>query len=390
MARPARKIALVMPIRIPHIERTLRGIADYARGRARWAFVINPETFGSVEGIRGWRGDGVIALINTPREESIVRGLRVPAVNISGALRRSRLPRVLVDNTAVGRLVADHLMDCGFARFGCYGLRGIWYAEGRIRGFAERLRERGFRSSVLEEIRGRSGAWSCDTDRLEAWLSGFRRPVGVFACTDQRARLVLDACARLRFDVPRDVGLIGVDNDELTCEFCQPTLSSVARNAYTMGVEAARLLDRLLRGGSPPPGDLLIPPEGVMKRASTDVYAVEHPELRRAVRLVRERLGDAFGVEALVRDAAVSRRTLETLFRRHLHCTPHRFIVRARVERARELLGDGTRRSLKGVARACGFASPRQLNAAFRRVTGRMARTFRGAGDAASSRAPSA
>jgi LacI family transcriptional regulator len=268
-------------------------------------------------------------------------------------------------------------MDCGFPRFAVYGLRGIWYAEERLRGFAERLRERGFVPAVLEEVRGRSGAWTCDTDRLEAWLGALRRPVGVFACTDQRARLVLDACARLRRGVPRDVGLIGVDNDELTCEFCQPTLSSVARNAYALGVEAARLLDRLLRGGCPPAGDLLIPPEGVVKRASTDVYAVEHPELRRAVRLVRERLGEPFGVEALVREASVSRRTLETLFRQHLHCTPHRFIERARVERARALMGDGTRRSLKGVARASGFASSRRLNQAFRRVTGRMARAFR-------------
>jgi transcriptional regulator GlxA family with amidase domain len=105
---------------------------------------------------------------------------------------------------------------------------------------------------------------------------------------------------------------------------------------------------------------------------------VEHPELRRAVRLVRERLGEPFGVEALVREASVSRRTLETLFRRHLHCTPHRFIERARVERARELLGDGMRRSLKGIARAAGFASTRRLNQAFRRVTGRVAREFRG------------
>jgi LacI family transcriptional regulator len=376
MAGPRRTIALVLPVRIPHIERTLQGIGDYARRRARWVFASTPEAFGSFEGLRGFRGDGVIALVNTPREERIVLRLGVPAVNLSGALRRSRLPRVTVDNAAIGRAAAGHLMACGFPRFAYYGLRGVWYAEERGRGFAGRLGERGLPCAVHEETRDPSGSWAFDPARLERWLASLRRPVGLLACSDQRARLVLEACARLRLRVPRDVGLLGVDNDELTCEFCRPTLSSVSRNAHALGVEAARLLDRLLRGGAPPAGDRLLPPGEVVRRASTDVDAVEHPELRRAVRLVRERLGEPFGVEALVREASVSRRTLETLFRRHLHCTPHRFIERARVERARALMGDGTRRSLKGVARASGFASSRRLNQAFRRVTGRMARAF--------------
>ena len=377
MAGPRRKIALVLPVRIPHIERMLQGIADYARRHARWAFVGHPESFGAFDGVRGFRGDGVLALINTPREERVVLALGVPAVNLSGALLRSRIPRVTVDNAAIGRIAADHLLACGFPRYAYYSLQGCWYAAERGRGFAARLRERGPACQVHEEARTAAGAWSCDTDRLEAWLRALRKPVGLLAATDQRARLVLEACERLRLDVPRDVGLLGVDNDELTCEFCRPTLSSVARNAHALGVEAARLLDRLMKGGVAPAGDRLLPPGEVVKRASTDVYAVEHPELRRAVRLVRERLGEPFGVEALVREASVSRRTLETLFRRHLHCTPHQFIVRARVERARALLGGEPRRSLKGIARACGFASARRLHQAFRRVTGRPPRAFR-------------
>jgi len=377
MAGPRWKIALMLPEHAAHGERILRGIGDYARRRTRWVFVSDPERFDGVEGLRGWKGDGIIALVNSAREERVILDLGIPAVNFSGALRRSRVPRVMLDSEAAGRVAAEHLLACGFPGFACYGLEGVGYAEARGRGFAERLRAEGLACSVHQEPRRAAGAWSFDPDRLEAWLAGLRKPVGVFACTDRRARLVLEACERLRIAVPGEAGLIGVDNDVLACEFCRPTLTSVARNDYALGVEIARLLDCLLRGGAPPPGDVLVAPGEVVARASTDVLAVEHPELRRALRFIRGHLGRPFGVEDVLRPLGVSRRTLEALFRRRLRCPPRRFIERARLERARRLLLGSPPRSLKEVACACGFGSARHLRRVFRRLTGMTPREYR-------------
>ena len=48
--------------------------------------------------------------------------------------------------------------------------------------------------------------------------------------------------------VPHDVAILGVDNDPTVCEFCRPTLSSVSRDAWRMGYEAAAMLDILMSG----------------------------------------------------------------------------------------------------------------------------------------------
>ena len=72
-------------------------------------------------------------------------------------------------------------------------------------------------------------------------------PVGILASADLRASMVLEACQKLRLRVPDDVAVVGVDNDPMVCDFCDPPLTSISRNDYQIGYEAAILLDQLLR-----------------------------------------------------------------------------------------------------------------------------------------------
>jgi LacI family transcriptional regulator len=67
-----------------------------------------------------------------------------------------------------------------------------------------------------------------------------------------RARMLLDVCQRVGRRVPDDVGVIGVDNDLVTCEFSDPPLSSIACDWYRIGSEAASMLDRLMHGKEAP------------------------------------------------------------------------------------------------------------------------------------------
>jgi LacI family transcriptional regulator len=180
--------------------------------------------------------------------------------------------------------------------------------------------------------------------------------------------MLVDACSLAGRRVPEDVGVIGVDNDEIACEFGEPTLTSIACDYAAVGFETARLLDRLMRGGPPPDvADVLTRPVGVVSRASTDVTVTDHPAVARAVTFARDHRGEPFGVEALVEAAGVSRRHLELSFTRSLGCTPSTFLARLRAEQAKELLDQGGH-TLGGVARLCGFNDLRQFTRVFRRI----------------------
>ena len=113
------------------------------------------------------------------------------------------------------------------------------------------------------------------------------KPVGILACNDDRGHELLNACREVKVAVPDDVAVIGVDNDEVLCELSDPPLSSVDSNTEQTGYRAALLLDQLM-AGEKVMGDELVDPLGVHSRQSTDLLAIEDPEIATVVRFIRE------------------------------------------------------------------------------------------------------
>ncbi|MBN1588357.1 MAG: helix-turn-helix domain-containing protein [Pirellulales bacterium] len=147
-----RHVALALTLAVPFQARVVRGIIDYAAEHGGWTFSANPVTAGGfaetvsmpMAGLRGWSGDGVIAIITTDEEAQKARDLDVPVVNIAGTLRDAGLPRVMVDQKAIGRLAARHLLECGLRQFAYLGFREPWFSELRRDGFTETLAEAGY------------------------------------------------------------------------------------------------------------------------------------------------------------------------------------------------------------------------------------------------------
>jgi LacI family transcriptional regulator len=189
--------------------------------------------------------------------------------------------------------------------------------------------------------------------------------------------MVAQTCRRIGLRVPEDVAVIGLNNDRQRCEFCDPPLSSVSRPGEKIGMEAAALLDRLMRGEPAPEGDVLFPPGEVVERASTNTVAVEdNAALAEAVRFIHQHLAQPIGVEDIRQHVSVSRRWLEMAFKKKLRTTPHVFISQARVKKARGLLAEVHKLRFKQVALDCGFTSTRQLNVIFQRFTGMSLREY--------------
>jgi LacI family transcriptional regulator len=209
--------------------------------------------------------------------------------------------------------------------------------------------------------------WHSDIRR---WLKTLKFPLGLMAAHDNRARMVIDTCRQLGLVVPHDVAVIGVDNDRLVCEMSQPTLSSVAPNAREIGYRAAELLERMISGKCPPAGDVLVPPVGVVARESTDIVAVDDPDLNLAVRFIRQHIAEPFAVADMLREMSVSRRWIEYRFQERFGRSPHEYVCEARVERARQMLIEADNLPLHQIADACGFNSARGFRLVFCRLTG--------------------
>ncbi len=375
------RVALCFQTPVPHWSRIMSGIIEYARSVGGWEFAYNPE--GSVvtlDAIQDWKGDGVIATITNPEEAILAQRLQIPVVNISAAGLTKQFPTVTGNDEAAGRLAAEHLLARGFRNFGLYGLTDTHYAKKRQHGFLAALKEAGFDASMcLASTRSAGQPWQWDREQLSSWLSGLKAPVGIFAVHDYRARMVLEMCHKAGLHVPRDVAVLGVNDDQITCEHCNPPLTSVPHDGRRIGMEAAGILASLMAGQTMPIPHLRIAPLPVSQRASTDTLAVSDPSLRQVLELIHSTNSASISIEQLADSAKISRRWLEQLFQKNLGCTPYDYIHKMRIALARELLTRTPRLKLNEIAKRSGFSSARRFSLVFQRFTGKMPSAYRAA-----------
>jgi LacI family transcriptional regulator len=375
-----KRVVITFPQHPAFLKRMVDGILDYAREGGRWSVAWMPEfQAASLDWLRHWPGDGAFVFIASEKDASVARSLNIPVVNFAALAQVHGLPTVMVDHRAVGRLAAEHLLARHFQQFGFYGSLDKPFSELRRDGFRKTIQQAGGNCHMLEVPRETDarGRWTDQPAAIERWVRLLPRPVGIMACNDPRAGMVLDACLAVGLRVPGEAAIIGADNDPVICAAAAVPLSSVARRDREVGCQAAQLLDRLMSGSAPPVSPILVPPEGVVQRRSTESYAVADPQVQTALTYLGEHLGEPFGVERLLAETGLSRRPFEIRFKRVLGKTPHEFILAQRVERARQMLAEPGGHNFTTIVAACGFTEPRHLRAAFQRVTGQSPAEYR-------------
>ena len=348
----------------------IAGVHRYSRGKADWHLFVEPR---GVEQRRwlpeGWKGDGVIARVGFIELARRLQALKLPVVNVSGiTLPRVGFPRVVSDQVAAAGLAAEHLMDRGFKHFAYFSLLGLEYVVEHQQAFAEALRVEGH-SCALYSVQPHLGAepdWNLDIKRLGEWLSELPKPLAVFAWNSSSARELIYACMEAGLSVPEQIAVLSGSDDDLFCEVTPVPISAVRLAAEQVGYRAAAELERMMSNPlEEPPGEVLIPPYGVVDRRSTDTLAIDDPAMVKALRFIRESSGRVMQVGDVARQAGLCRRALELRFQQLLGRSPAAEIRRVRISHAIELL-QGTSLPVATVAERCGFSSPEYMAAVFR------------------------
>ena len=308
------RIGLVLDYSLGYCRAVLRGIKSFAEARPNWLLTLVPPEPMALDRLRALRPDGLIAYIFSSALAGRLVRLDRPLINISAIIPDLPVPRVVVDDQMLGTMAAAHLLDRGLLHFAFVGHAQLGYSILREEGFRAVLNDAGFAPVVF---RGR-GVSSRDTQdllwasnrRVQRWLAALPKPVGVFVPVDVWGYQLLEVCREIGLRVPEDVAMIGVEIDELLCELGRPPLTSIAVPAERIGKEAAAILDRLLTKSRPAPSTLLVPPLGVITRQSTDILAVDDPEVAAAVRFIREHGFDHIQVQDVLQAVPVARRAI--------------------------------------------------------------------------------
>ena len=350
----------------------LRGIGAYVRERHHWSVFVEEVEHQRIPDLREWKGDGLIVNFDNREVARAIQGIGKPVVGVGGGRgwheEQSGIPYIATDDYTIGRLAAEHLLDRGLRQFAFCGYpqtpTNVW-VDGRLKGFRERLAQAGGDCNAFRGRYTNAVHWQRIQNELVVWLQKLPTPVGLMGCYDYRARHVLEACKAAGLRVPDDVAVVGVDNDVI-CDLCDPPLTSIEQGCFEIGRTAAALLDSMMSGHKPKHLRQVIPPVGLVARASTDLIYVADRVVADAMKCIRDDDGHGLQADALAQRMGVSRSTLDKRFKQTIGRPVDEEIRRARLARAKDLLSR-TNLPIGEVANRAGYGNEQYLYAVLRK-----------------------
>jgi LacI family transcriptional regulator len=378
MAR-LKHVALLIETSREYGRALLRGVTRYHRDHGEWSVYFRPVGLSDPPPawLDRWKGDGILARIDSRRMAACILATGLPTVDLRGSLVGLGIPEIGVDNQAVAAMVLQHLLDRGLRHFAFFSDRrgrNRW-SDQRCDLFCKAVESAGYRCETFLS-RQSSASWESEQTQISRWLKQLPKPVAIMACNDDRGQQLLDACVRVGAHVPDEIAVIGVDNDTYLCDLALPAMTSVDVNGERNGYEAAKLLDRLMRGCKPPTRPIYFAPRQIVVRQSTDTVALSDAEVASVVRFIRDYGCTGIRIEEAFAQVPVSRSALTQRFKKLLNRTPMAELTRVRLERARQLLMD-SELGIAQVAAKCGFSEAKYLITVFHRAFGVTPHAFR-------------
>lgn len=275
-----------------------------------------------------------------------------------------------------GRTGAEYFINKGFHNFAYLGMEKVIWSDERMKGFKDKVLSKDTTHTFSEFFLPHGDLWAAyDMTELSQWLKSLPKPVAIMACDDNNAFLIVEVCRKLaleekadRMRIPDDIAVLGVDNDESICCLSFPNLSSLNQEVEKGGYDLARLVDELMKNPSAERKDVIVPIGNIVSRQSSDIFVNDDPSIARVLRYIHENISQKISVNDIVAEVPLSRRLLESRFKKELGTSIYDYIIRIRIEKIAELLTEGA--TVSEAAFELGLTDIKNVSRSFKRLMG--------------------
>ena len=372
-------------------EGLMAGISEYIRDRGNRQLIIWPDC--SQKSLmflreRGCKG-AFVSIQTTIKAEELLR-IGIPVIGVATIQNMLNLPFVSANSKEVAQMACEYLLEKKFANLAFFGLtQARWSAE-RMEHFSQYLAKKGYNVHVFKEkqvlLRNDltpfarlwiNTALTMGQQKLIEWLKQLPKPVAILASCDIFACYLINVAKEAGFNIPDEIAILGVNNDNALCNICNPPLSSIAFNFKKAGYDAAKLLDKMISGHETMQGQCIeIQPTHVETRGSTDIYAIDNPAIVDAMKYIRENGNTPLQVDAIANHVCMSKRLLQLKFHDLIGKSVHDEIIQAHFEIAKAMLIE-TNLPVDEIAVHSGFHYTSNMRRAFIKITGMLPQKYR-------------
>lgn len=190
---------------------------------------------------------------------------RIPLVFFNAKYPWADFPCVAMDDEAAGKLVTDHLFDCGHRNIAGLFLMDDIQGHKRYSGFINSCIAHGRKDSEKYVV------WYSSAEKKDLFVNSKNRILellgkvtAVVCYNDLLAANLLRFCRENAISVPDDISVTGID-DSSYAELCDVPLTTVRHPHRRLGEAAAKELLRLMDNNGAEPEDIIFTPELIVR-----------------------------------------------------------------------------------------------------------------------------
>src|SRR5688500_4727799 len=169
-----KKVALLIETSNAYARGLLGGVIAYEQRHGSWSVFVPEQERGSAppRWLAQWKGDGIIARIETDTIANAIRQTQLPLVDLSAARHIPDAPWVETNDQAVSKLAAEHLLQRGFRNIGFCGDPSFNWSKWRLEAFRRAVHGHGIECHEYQSIPRYDPqySWNRESKRLARWV----------------------------------------------------------------------------------------------------------------------------------------------------------------------------------------------------------------------------
>lgn len=369
------RILLCMDTSTEYNRAIIRGIISYSQTHDNCLLLSrvpscllaeSPERKDKIEQwIKDWGINAIIVGLLSYDDLLPLSNLDISVVLQNTSVQPERISTINEEYIITGQIAADFFINKKYINYAYFGLKNIYWSEERARGFRNEVRRH---NVTYNEYMVETNTID-EESKITKWLTSLQKPVAIFCCNDKHALVISELCHIAKIDVPQEVSILGVDNDELICNVSNPPLSSLTLNVENAGYETGHLLHSLENIESKSSFVVSIKPGIVVQRGSTQKHNVKDKEVSKMLEYIDANYTHSISTKDVFSQAFLCRRAAEIRFKEMTDMTVYKYLTEQRLNHLCALM-ETTNLSLAECASRSGISSLNYLFHLFKKNFG--------------------